>query len=112
MGKYKKGKVVTGVVTGIETYGIFVKFDEYYSGLIHISEISNKFVNDIYQITEVGNEIVAEILNVDEKRFRLDLSLKNVKKRKNNFSQIKETASGFKTLKKMLPHWVDTNLEN
>ena len=39
MTRYKKGDVVTGVVTGIEKYGIFVGLDDYNSGLIHISEI-------------------------------------------------------------------------
>ena len=42
--KYDKGKIVTGQVTGIEKYGIFVSLDEFYSGLIHISEISDGFV--------------------------------------------------------------------
>ena len=45
--KYEKGKIVTGHVTGIEKYGIFVNLDEFYSGLIHISEISDGFVKDI-----------------------------------------------------------------
>ena len=39
MGKYEKGKIVKGVVTGIESYGVFVSFDEFYTGLIHISEL-------------------------------------------------------------------------
>ena len=47
MSKYENGKIVVGCVTGIENYGIFVSLDEYYSGLIHISEVSNKFVKDI-----------------------------------------------------------------
>ena len=47
MTKYKKGKIIRGTVTGIESYGVFVSCDEYYSGLIHISEVSNDFVRDI-----------------------------------------------------------------
>ena len=39
---YQKGDIVKGVVSGIEPYGIFVKVDSDYSGLIHISEISKK----------------------------------------------------------------------
>ena len=34
--KYENGKIIKGCVTGIESYGIFMSFDEYYSGLIHI----------------------------------------------------------------------------
>ena len=42
MRKYKDGEYVTGCVTGIEKYGIFVSLDEYYNGLIHISEKSEQ----------------------------------------------------------------------
>ena len=42
MTKYKVGSTVTGNVTGIEKYGAFVSLDDYYSGLIHISEISDE----------------------------------------------------------------------
>ncbi len=113
MSKYKKGKIVIGVVSGIETYGIFVKFEEYYSGLIHISEISDRFVSDINQVAKVGDEIVVEILAVDEKNYRLSLSLKNVKRKpRKKRSKIKETPTGFKTLSKKLLQWIDNNLEN
>ena len=47
MTKYKVGSTVTGNITGIEKYGAFVSLDDYYSGLIHISEISEGFVKDI-----------------------------------------------------------------
>lgn len=47
MSKFIKDEVVEGCVTGIEKYWIFVTLDEYYSGLIHISEISDGFVRDI-----------------------------------------------------------------
>ena len=37
MSKYEKGKIIKGIVSGIESYGAFITFDEYYTGLIHIS---------------------------------------------------------------------------
>ena len=54
MSKYEVGNIVTGNVTGIEKYGIFVSLDEYYSGLIHISEISDNFVRDINKFVNIG----------------------------------------------------------
>ena len=112
MSKYKKGNVVKGVVTGIESYGIFVAFDEYYSGLIHISEISSKFVKNPKDVVNIGDEIEVEIIGVDEEHFHLNLSLKklepaNIKKRRT----IVETESGFKTLALKLPNWVSEQLE-
>ena len=47
MNKYKKGDVVKVRITAIEKYGAFAMIDEEYSGLIHISEITKKYVRDI-----------------------------------------------------------------
>ena len=43
--KYQSGQVVQGIVTGIKPYGAFVKIDDNTDGLIHISEISDNYVN-------------------------------------------------------------------
>ena len=59
--KYETGKLVVGVVSGITEYGVFVKFDNLYSGLIHISEISEKFVNDINYYVKIGDYIKTKI---------------------------------------------------
>lgn len=113
MSKYKKGKVIKGIVSGIESYGVFVKFDEYYTGLIHISEISHDFVRDITDYLNIGDTVYTEIIDVDEELTRLKLSIKNIeykprktKKKKN----IIETKTGFKTLAYKLPKWIENNL--
>ncbi|NLM62740.1 MAG: S1 RNA-binding domain-containing protein [Mollicutes bacterium] len=113
MTKYKKGKIVKGAVTGIESYGIFVSLDEFYSGLIHISEISHDYVKNINDYVNIGDIIYVEILDVDEKLAQLKLSIKNINyKGTNNFKKrkIKETKSGFKTLKEKLPFWIKENI--
>lgn len=114
MTKYTKGKVVKGTVTCIEPYGAFMSFDEYYTGLIHISEISKGFVKDIHDFVNVGDHIYVEILEVDDEEAHLKLSIKNInykingkpKKRK-----IIETPHGFTTLNKKLPLWIDNQLK-
>ncbi len=112
MAEYKKGSIVKGTVTGIENYGAFVSFDEYYSGLIHISEISHGFVKDIRDFINVGDVINVEILDVDEQLFQLKLSIKNISYQKvKRRNKIRETPTGFKTLEKMLPHWVEEVLK-
>lgn len=113
--KYVVGKRIIGVVSGITEYGVFVNFDEYYSGLIHISEISDKFVNDINDYVKIGDKIKVEILSVDNENNHLKLSIKNINyKNINNkkYDKIVETASGFKTLKVKLPFWIDQYLKN
>ena len=76
MTKYKKGRIIRGTVTGIESYGVFVSCDEYYSGLIHISEISHAFVKNITDYLNIGDVVYVEILEVDEKLGQLKLSIK------------------------------------
>lgn len=115
MTKYRKGKIVRATVTGIEVYGIFVSLDEYYSGLIHISEISHGFVKDVHDFVNVGDEINVEILEVDTELCHLKLSIKNISYKKINKPKKKkiiETPLGFKTLQYKLPIWIKENLNN
>lgn len=115
MAKYKKGKIVKATVSGIEVYGIFVTLDEYYSGLIHISEISHFFVKDIHDFVNIGDQIYVEILDVDDELCHLKLSIKNInykKTQKSKKKKINETALGFKTLQYKLPIWIEENLNN
>ncbi len=106
--KYKVGKIVTGCVTGIEKYGIFVSLDDYYSGLIHISEISDLFVRNINDYVNLGETIKVKILDVDDNNFHVKLSIKNFDYRLTNKrrKKIVETPHGFDTLKYSLDKWI------
>lgn len=107
--KYQIGNIITGCVTGIEKYGIFVSFDNNYSGLIHISEISDDFVRNINDYVNLGETIKVEVVGLDTNSHHLKLSIKNIDYRinKNSNCKIMETKSGFRTLKKMLNIWID-----
>jgi predicted RNA-binding protein with RPS1 domain len=113
--KYKKGNIVKGIVSGVEKYGIFVKIDDEYSGLIHISEISDKYVQDPKKFAEKDDVIHVEILDIDNKSSQMKLSIKNIEykekvpKRK---KRIVETEHGFKTLAKQLPIWIEENINS
>ena len=114
MTKYSKGKVVRGTVTCIEPYGAFMSFDEYYTGLIHISEISKGFVKDIHDFVNVGDHIYVEILDVDDEEAHLKLSIKNINYKINGKPKrrkIIETPHGFTTLRKNLPIWINNQLK-
>lgn len=114
MNKYEKGKVVKGTVSGITKYGIFISFEDYYSGLIHISEISNNFVKDINDYAKIGDVIEVKILDVDNETNHLKLSIKDIgynKKKNVRKRKIIETTNGFNTLSKKLPEWIEENLK-
>ncbi len=108
MCKYYINEIVEGCVTGIEKYGIFVTLDEYYSGLIHISEISDGFVKDINKYVKIGETIKARVLDADDDTFHVKLSIKNIDYRiLNKREAIKETPNGFSTLNKELQNWIN-----
>ena len=113
--KYERDKLIVGVVSGITEYGIFVKFDNFYSGLIHISEISEKFVDDINNYVKLGDRIKTKILDVDNDKFQLKLSIKGIDYKiidKLYNDRIKETSNGFLTLEKKLNFWINEYLKN
>ena len=109
--KIEEGAILAGVVTGIKPYGIFVNIEDDYSGLIHISEISNKYVRDTSKYAKIGDVILVKIVGIS-KDGRLNLSIKNlkyrVKKYRNHIDdpQIPETPNAFNALKEQLPIWV------
>lgn len=105
---YKEGDIVTGVVSGIKDYGIFIQIDTNINGMIHISEISNKFVKNIYDIANVGENVKVEIKEINPDN-TLNLSIKNLKRKK---SKIKETPRGFSTLEEKLPIWIEEYKKN
>lgn len=112
---YKKGDIVKGVVSGIESYGVFVKIDEDYSGLIHISEISNRFVRNISDYIKQNEIINVKILDIDKSTNHMNLSIKDIPYRIQNYKKRKkiiETKLGFKTLAYKLPFWIKENIEN
>ena len=115
MTKIRKGRIIRGTVTGVESYGAFVSCDDYYTGLIHISEISSGFVKNVTDFVKVGDLILAEVLDIDEETGHLKLSIKNIDYKKNVYykrRKIKETTLGFKTLEYKLPIWVKEALDN
>lgn len=114
MSKIKKGRIIRGTVSGIESYGVFVSCDDYYTGLIHISEISHGFVKNITDFVKIGDLIFVEVLDVDEELGHLRLSIKNIEYKKNiaiKRRKINETSLGFKTLEYKLPFWIEESLK-
>ena len=97
--KYKVNSVVLGYVTGIKKYGIFVQLDNNTSGLIHISEISNKFIKNINNYAYVGELIRVRIIDLNEdNHYSLSTVGLDYRITKNKKGRINETPSGFKNL--------------
>ena len=69
------GAVLTGKVTGITKFGAFVALAPGRSGLVHISEIANSYVNDVSEFLQEGQEVKVKVLSVDGAG-RINLSIK------------------------------------
>ena len=82
--KYKVGQTVKGLVLKVNPFGAFVELDNDIHGLVHISELSNKKVNDPENLVAVDNEYKFTILSIEPKNHRLGLSLKTDKKSKDD----------------------------
>lgn len=99
----KKGDIILVEVTSLVDYGVFVKKGDYV-GLIHISEISNRFVKDINMFAKVGDSVSVYVLDVDEEKKKLTLSYKRCGAKKKIV--VPKSEIGFDGLKKELPKWI------
>ena len=96
------GDIVKGEITAIKPYGAFVKVDNEYIGLVHISEFSDGFVRSIEDYVSVGDVIELLIIKVNDKK--LSLSFKAIHKRKKRYNI--ELDAGFEPLKESLEEWI------
>ena len=110
---YHVGDIIVVKVTSIENYGIFVKIDNKFNGLIHISELSNNYVSNVRNFAFVGENILAKVVNIDYKKNQINLSIKSIDYRieANKNERVLESPNGFKKLKENLPIWVNEKLK-
>ena len=76
--KVKRGDIVDVKITGIQPYGAFASLPDNSTGLIHISEISDKFVKSIDSFVKVGEFIKVKVIDFDEETNHAKLSLKAI----------------------------------
>ena len=75
----KPGMVLTGTVRNVIDFGVFVDIGVHQDGLVHISQVSKKFIRHPSEVVSVGDIVQVVVLEVDEKKKRIGLSMKQVK---------------------------------
>ena len=75
----KPGMVLTGTVRNVIDFGVFVDIGVHQDGLVHISQISDKFIRHPSEAVAVGDIVKVVVLDVDEKKHRISLSMKQAK---------------------------------
>ena len=84
IGDLKVGMELTGTVRNVADFGVFVDIGVHQDGLVHISEITDKFIRHPSDVLKVGQIVKVRVIGVDLKRNRIALSMKSMEKQKKN----------------------------
>ena len=74
------GMVLTGTVRNVVDFGVFVDIGVHQDGLVHISQVCNRFIRHPSEVVSVGDVVKVTVLEVDEKKRRISLSMKQASK--------------------------------
>jgi small subunit ribosomal protein S1 len=77
--KYSIGSIIRGTIVNITSFGAFAKLEEGVEGLIHISELDERHVDNPEEVVSVGDELDLKVISLDPEERRIGLSLKEVK---------------------------------
>jgi len=72
----KLGMVLEGVVTNVANFGAFVDIGVHQDGLVHLSQITQRFIKDPREVVKAGDVVKVKVIDVDEKRNRISLSMR------------------------------------
>ncbi len=76
MSDLKEGMVLTGTVRNVIDFGAFVDIGVHQDGLVHVSQISNKYIKHPSEVLSVGDRVTVKVLSVDVKKQRIGLTMK------------------------------------
>ena len=74
----REGMVLPGIVTNITNFGAFVDIGVHQDGLVHISQLADRYVSDPTAVVRLHQHVKVRVIEVDRKRNRISLSMKNV----------------------------------
>jgi uncharacterized protein len=74
----KEGMVIPGIVTNITNFGAFVDVGVKQDGLVHISQLSDRFISDPNEVVKLHEHVKVKVLSVDIDRKRIQLSMKEL----------------------------------
>jgi small subunit ribosomal protein S1 len=109
--KYPTGSVVTGVITNVTDFGIFVEIEEGVEGLVHVSEASKEKIKTPVGLFKTGDTITAKVINVAKKERRIGLSVRRAKKEEDQ-TLIKEYLNSSKEASSNLGDLLREEMEN
>ena len=109
--KYPPRTRVEGVISGITTFGVFVRIEDDVEGLVHISEVSRNRIESLEEHYRVGDRVGTVVLEVDANKKRLSLSIKSYDQAAEK-EELEKIISGTRPSIVTLGDMVNINLEN
>ena len=73
-----EGMVLPGIVTNITNFGAFVDIGVHQDGLVHISQLANRYVKDPNEVVHLHQHVLVKVKEVDHRRGRISLTMKNL----------------------------------
>ena len=73
----QKGMHLPGIVTNITNFGAFVDVGVHQDGLVHVSQMANRYVKDPNEVVKLNQKVMVEVVEVDLERNRIQLSMKD-----------------------------------
>ncbi|AKP66894.1 CvfD/Ygs/GSP13 family RNA-binding post-transcriptional regulator [Companilactobacillus ginsenosidimutans] len=114
----KIGDKLSGKVSGIQPYGVFVSLDNGIQGLVHISELKNGFVTGIADEYKIGDKVKVVVMDIDEYNGKVSLSLRALQNRKlgrpilhKHFWTNYKNEIGYSSIAKVKQSWVDDAMD-
>ena len=74
----KEGQLLTGTVRNITDFGAFVDIGVKYDGLVHLSELSDKFIKTPSEVVAIGDVVQVKVIEIDREKQKVKLSMKNI----------------------------------
>jgi len=111
----KIGDKLSGEISGVQPYGVFVNLDNGQQGLIHISELKHGFVSNIDNNYRVGDKVDVIVMGIDEYNGKISLSIRALQKKKigrpilhKHFWTNYKDKIGYKTIKHEKGQWINS----
>ena len=74
----KEGQLLTGTVRNITDFGAFVDIGVKHDGLVHLSELSDKFIKTPSEVVAIGDVVQVKVIEIDREKQKVKLSMKNI----------------------------------
>ncbi|MDA8134660.1 MAG: 30S ribosomal protein S1 [Desulfobacteraceae bacterium] len=109
--RYEVGKEISGVITNLTDFGVFVELEEGIEGLVHVSEISKENVKSPKEHYAVGDTITAKVMNINSDERRIGLSIKRLEDDDDDGKYLEEFAKNMKPATSSFGEILRTNIK-